>query len=126
MERKTIQRQVILKVIEKLEHSTIPDILDACKKSFASISVATVYRNLEILEKENLIRRIPTKFREDVYESTTKSIHDHFICNECYSIVDLSRKENFEPFVNEYGDQVTEKTITYYGTCLDCLNSKKC
>ena len=126
MERNTIQRKVILKVIEEMEHSTIPDILSKCKDDFPTISIGTIYRNLSILEDEGLIRRIPTKYKEDVYESTSKQPHDHFICKECHSIIDLHMDKKFTNFTNEYGDLVEEECIVYYGICNDCLEKNKC
>ena len=126
MERHTIQRTVILEAIEEMEHSTIPDILNRCKEDFPSISVGTIYRNLLILEEEGLIRRIPTKYKEDVYESCSKNSHDHFICKECHSIIDLKLDKKFQPFTNEYGDLVDEECIVYYGICKECLEKDKC
>ena|SRR5574344_243027 len=125
MERNTIQRQVLVKVIKNLAHSTIPDIIEACKKEFPAISVGTIYRNLDSLEKDGLIRRIPTKFKEDVYESTCNPVHDHFICTHCLSISDLPRDEKFNEYTNKFGDLIQESSIMYYGICNECLN-KKC
>ena len=33
---------------------------------------------------------------------------------------------NVKPYLNKYGDNVEEKITVYYGTCVDCLNKKKC
>ena len=80
MERKTVQRDVLLNVIVKAGHITIKDILENAKSCFPSMSIGTIYRNLSVLENEGLIRRIPTIYKEDVYETTDYPVHDHFIC----------------------------------------------
>ncbi|MCI6930817.1 MAG: transcriptional repressor [Methanobrevibacter boviskoreani] len=126
MERKTVQRDVLLNVIGKAGHITIKDILENAKSCFPSMSIGTIYRNLSVLENEGLIRRIPTIYKEDVYETTDYPVHDHFICKDCHTIIDLERKDSFKPYLNKYGDNVEEKITVYYGTCVDCLNKKKC
>lgn len=125
MERQTIQRKVIIEAVKELEHSTLKDILKVCKEKFATISIATIYRNLEVLEKEGVIRRIPTKYKEDVYELTDYKPHNHFICKECHSIIDMPKSNLNTSFYNEYGDYIDEESVVYYGICVDCLENHK-
>jgi len=123
--RNTFQKSLVNKAIMELKHSTIPSILEYCKKEYPNISIATVYRNLEILEKENLIRRIPTIFKEDVYESTSKDAHKHFICKKCGIIFDMEKIE-LDKNRTEEGDIIESESLVYYGTCKDCLNENIC
>ncbi len=128
MERKTMQRDILLHIILKAGHITIKEILDANKRNgrIPAMSVGTIYRNLAVLEEEGLIRRIPTIYKEDVYEATDIPSHDHFICKNCHTIIDLERDKEFKPYSNKYGDNVEQEITVYYGTCVDCLNKKVC
>jgi len=125
MERATIQRKVILDTIHQLGHVKTSELIDVIKKAFPSISVATIYRNLNTLDDEGIIRKISSNLNEDIYEDTSKEFHDHFICEECGIIVDIENKKDFSSYYDKDGNLIEQQSITYYGVCKDCLNKKK-
>lgn len=125
MERATIQRKVILDTIHQLGHVKTSELIDVIKKAFPSISVATIYRNLNTLDDEGIIRKISSNLNEDIYEDTSKEFHDHFICEECGIIVDIENKKDFSSYYDKDGNLIEQQSITYYGFCKDCLNKKK-
>lgn len=126
MQRNTLQRNLILKVIKDLKHSTLQDIIDHVKFKSNNISVATIYRNLEVLEDEGLIRKIPTKFKASIYEDAKLKNHDHFICEECFKIKDLVKDNDKINYLNEDGDLYLSEIKVYYGVCKDCLKHRGC
>jgi Fe2+ or Zn2+ uptake regulation protein len=125
MERATIQRKVILDAIHALGHVKISELIDVLKKSFPTMSTATIYRNLITLNNEGMIRRISTKLDEDVYEDTSKDMHDHFICEECGIIIDIENNKDSDSYYDKDGNLIEQQSVTYYGVCRDCLNRKK-
>lgn len=126
MKRQTIQRKVILDVITHLGHSTLDEIVEEVSKELPNISLATIYRNLEVLEDEGLIKKIPTKFKASVYENAAQPVHDHFICEECLLIKDLPKSQDVDVQKSADGDLYLSEVKIYYGICKDCLNEKAC
>jgi Fe2+ or Zn2+ uptake regulation protein len=125
MQRETLQRKIILKEIHELGHVSKSEFIKHLKTKYKDFNLATIYRNLDTLCEDNLLRKVSTNLDEDIYEDTTKKMHDHFICNECGSIIDVESKDNKAPFIDEFGNLIKSKSTTYYGICVDCLNKKK-
>jgi len=125
MKRFTIQRKVILDAIHAFGHIKTSELISVLKKSFPTMSAATIYRNLITLNNEGLIRTISTKLNEDVYEDTSKDFHDHFICEECGIIIDIENNRDSDSYYDKDGNLIEQQSITYYGVCRDCLNRKK-
>lgn len=124
MERSTIQRKVILDGIETLCHATVDEIFELCKQTIPSLSFSTVYRNLVVLEQEHFIRRIPNKFSKDVYETTKKPLHDHFICMKCGKLVDYDSDKKHRKVYDKFGNLIYETTKISYGVCKECLENE--
>lgn len=126
MKRKTLQRKIIYDAVCDLGHSTIQDIVDYCLKESLPISLATIYRNLELLEKEGYVRKIPTIYRFDIYEDASQDDHDHFVCTECQQVYDIAKDSEFVPYKSKDGDLYSREMRVYYGVCRNCLKEKKC
>jgi len=125
MQRETIQRKIIINTIHQFGHVSTSELIAYIQKEFPSLSVATIYRNLNTLLEDNLVRRVSTDLLQDIYEDTTRDIHDHFICEECGIIIDKENPDDSVSFVDDNGNLIAHKAVTYYGVCKDCLNRKK-
>ncbi len=87
--RKSEQRRVILEELRKTEsHPTAKQLYQAVKKRLPDIGIATIYRNLDHLEKTNQIIRIRSKENETRYDGKIRK-HCHLICRDCNHIIDL-------------------------------------
>lgn len=124
MERLTVQRKIILDVVKRLRHSTVDDIFLEAKKDIPSLSISTIYRNLSVLEEDKYIRRIPNRTSKDIYESTCKEKHSHFICLECGAIIDYCDEKKSRKVYDDNGNLVYESTKISYGICKKCLELK--
>ncbi|MDP7244298.1 MAG: transcriptional repressor [Flavobacteriales bacterium] len=120
--RLTIQKIKILEYLKSVKtHPTAETIYDTVKKELPTITLATVYRNLNLLNNEGKIRRlnINNNFNFDADIST----HQHCICKKCSKIYDIFQKEiskyalnkiqldNFEP---------SSVNVIFYGICKKC------
>lgn len=86
----TPQREAIYKVLlESNDHPSVEDIFHKVKIEFSSISLDTVYRNVESLEKMNLVNRICGIEGKNHFEANI-SAHHHFICMSCQTIYDFT------------------------------------
>lgn len=124
MERNTVQRKVILDGVSTLCHATVDDIFEYSKKFIPTLSFSTVYRNLVVLEEEKLIRRIPNKKCKDIFESTNKPLHDHFVCIKCGKFIDYENGKKQHKVIDKMGNLVCESTKISYGICEECLKKE--
>ncbi|MCI6788557.1 MAG: transcriptional repressor [Mollicutes bacterium] len=125
MERFTIQRKLIFDATKALGHARVKDIADYLNRNSYSISLATIYRNVDSLVLDNLLKRVTLNLKDDYYEISAQPNHDHFICKKCGKIIDVEPTNlNFAPFTDKFGNEVEQITTTYYGTCSDCLKNK--
>ena len=122
MDRMTRQKSVILEEIRKLRnHPTADEIYAVVRQRLPRISLGTVYRNLNRLSEEGLIRVIETsgsrRYDGDIEE------HSHVRCTSCGKIGDsgpmdpLSLKEASHW---SEGFMITGYHIEYLGVCDIC------
>lgn len=85
MERKTVQRQEIIEVLKNnYNHPTIKELCELV--SDKNIGQATVYRTVNILVSDDIIRRIDCP--DGVHYDYRKD-HYHFYCLKCNKIMDV-------------------------------------
>ena len=88
--RLTNQRKVVLEIIKTAcYHPTAEQIYKLTKKQLPKISVGTVYRNLDVLAGQNLIKRIdipgePARFDADLSNKA------YFVCKDKKTIYDIN------------------------------------
>ncbi len=111
----TPQRLAILKEIDKKGHANIDEIYEEIKELFPTISLATIYKNINALKEEGIITEICIHDKSK-YE-LKKEMHAHFICKECLKIKDIPFP-TIEGFYPEL-----EKELYVYGVCVDCKDA---
>ena len=115
----TKQKTLILSVIHKHGHLTVEQIKDLLVDQ--KVSIATIYRNLNILSLEGKIKKI---FGDDVvYYETVKDEHYHFECTCCHNVTDID-PSLIKISLNHSLTGIAKKTIFLYGICNSCQNNK--
>ena len=123
----TTQRTEILEFLQSSkDHPNAQKIYLEIKKKLPRISLSTVYRTLEELEKQNLVRAINITSREKRYE-TNFSDHIDFYCTSCrrvfdvplVEIIDIKRRLETQGYRTEKNDFVLK------GLCPVCIKYKK-
>ncbi len=113
----TPQRLAILKELDKKGHASIEEIYEDIKEMFPSISLATIYKNINALKEENIISEI-CLHQKPKFE-ITKEPHAHFICKVCGKVEDVPMNEILSDKADKlYPD--SEKEFYIYGICKDC------
>jgi Fur family peroxide stress response transcriptional regulator len=121
--RKSKQRERILELLQSTGiHPTATWIYDQLRGEFPSLSLGNVYRNLNILLEQGLIKKIDFGSTFDRYDANITR-HYHFICEKCGSITDLAM-----PIIDELNKRVDDETnfktrrhrIEFYGICDRC------
>jgi Fur family peroxide stress response transcriptional regulator len=120
--RSTIQRMKILQYLQSTkEHPSAEMVYAAVVRELPTITLATVYRNLNLLAEEGTINRLKTEkaYRYDAQEGT----HTHGICTTCGVIIDLlPAKKALPTFNNFYPEEII---IIYKGLCAACKAQEK-
>lgn len=121
--KRSKQRDRILDVLINTDtHPTATWLYDRLKKDFSNLSMGTVYRNINILIDQNLIKKIDTVNNCDRYDANMAP-HYHFICRHCGSVHDLNLPilAGLEEEAKKHSDfEVEAHTINFYGICHSC------
>ena len=87
--RMTNQREIILReLVKSKEHLTADELYDIVKKVMPRISLATVYRNLEILSEAGIIGKLEISGRQKRFDFDPED-HDHIYCAVCHRVDNL-------------------------------------
>jgi len=119
----TAQRQVILEEIKKTDtHPTADEVYQLVRERLPRISLGTVYRNLEILSENGLIRKLEWAGTQKRYDGELKA-HYHIRCLNCSRIEDihiepLSALEEMFRGSSDY--EVVGYRLEIIGLCSQC------
>ena len=83
------QRETVLNVVNKSRaHPTAEMVYQEVKKEIPNISLGTVYRNLNVLAEQGMIKRISIPQDVDHFDHRNDE-HYHFYCTTCNHLIDL-------------------------------------
>jgi Fe2+ or Zn2+ uptake regulation protein len=124
--RMTLQRQIILDVIDRSrEHLTADDITAQAQRLDRSLNPSTVYRTLTLLKEHGLIksRYYDQDSHREVFEPTPKIEHYHFTCLRCDTVIEFESKHVpalRAQLQNEFGVEVQTACLCLTGLCEKC------
>lgn len=122
------QREMILQyLLEQRNHPTAERIYSELKTQIPSLSLATVYRNLNLLCDLGKVQKLDTGESEDRYDANVDD-HAHFICETCRNVTDIFDEQEIRRSVRsvlgeEY--QIKYHKLYVYGVCPCCQNAVK-
>jgi Fe2+ or Zn2+ uptake regulation protein len=101
--KNTMQKQVVLNVVTNMRfHPSAEEVYEKVSENFPTISLATVYRNLNALSDEGKIQKIYIANHPDRFDFNL-SKHTHCVCSVCSRVFDFPFSPEFPPeaFENE-------------------------
>lgn len=117
------QRELILEtVMENPVHPTADTVYAMVREQEPNISLGTVYRNLNLLAEQGILRRIPVPAASDRFDGRTDP-HHHMRCSGCGNLFDLPITELpglEEQMKNLQGFSITGYQILFEGLCPTC------
>ena len=117
----TPQRLAITDILYKQGHINIESLSEVMIKKFSSISLATIYKNINLMLENSLIEEVKIPHAKPVYE-LTKEAHSHLVCEECGEIQDIMI--NLEKIIEETSKSSTFKIkssdLALSGLCKNC------
>lgn len=125
--RMTVQKLKILEYLKSVKtHPTAEQVYNIVKKEIPTLTLATVYRNLNQLADSHQILRI--KFNNEYHFDADMCFHQHCVCDKCGSISDaFLKKITKNSLVDLDADGFAPKSImiTFHGLCKECKEVKK-
>jgi Fur family transcriptional regulator, ferric uptake regulator len=126
-QRYTGSRRVLVDVLRDADRPlSIPEVLDLRR----DLAQSSAYRNLAVLERAGVVRRIPGPGGFSRYELAEELTghHHHLICSACGSVADFrvsrqlerSLDRALERAADEAGFRVDGHRLDLVGTCREC------
>jgi Fur family peroxide stress response transcriptional regulator len=119
----TFPRMAIYKILLQYKgHPSAEDIYKEVQKDYPNISLATVYKTLEMLAENDLITKV-TQLHDIVRYDFNKEIHHHLVCVKCKKITDIENESlNKLPIPKniDKGFKILNYQVQFDGICMDC------
>lgn len=124
----TRQRRAILDALCSVtSHPTADDVHQMVRESMPRVSLATVYRNLEMMSDAGMILKLNTAGVQKRFDGNTMP-HYHIRCSECGRVDDV-----FIDPVNGLDDAacemcgyvVTSHSVEFVGVCPSCAKKQR-
>lgn len=117
-QRYSRQREEILHIVFSTQaHPTADWVYEKVRKKLPSVSLGTVYRNLNLLVDEGKINRVVLSDGKVRYDGNTKE-HFHFVCTKTGKVLDMDGVFDMsllEKFNKHTGLKATACKIEFYG-----------
>ncbi len=121
--RNSKQREAVLYDLRhRYDHPTAQEVYLSVKEKIPAISLATIYRNLNLLADEGEILRIEAG-ECDRFDGTCTE-HCHFLCTECNRVFDVDpvKKIKTDRLLKDFDGEVKGYSLMFYGLCSECKN----
>lgn len=119
------QREIILETLKQnVVHPTAEYLYEKLQKEDSKISLATLYRNLNQLAENGIIKKIDGLESSSHYDHNT-FVHYHFMCDNCKKVFDISSDvapDLIKKIEEETGFTVTSHDVVIHGICKNCKN----
>ena len=117
------QREIILNILkENVVHPTAEYLYAKIQEKDPKISLATLYRNLNQLTENGIIKKIDGLENSSHYDHNTHN-HYHFICKKCNRVYDI-KSEVAPDLINKTeeltGFLIENHDIVFSGICKEC------
>ncbi len=119
----TSERLSILEVLDKAKKPlSIKEIREKLRSDAAD--QATIYRTIESLRKNNVVRTVNFEHDHNHYELVDTNHHHHIICEKCGRVEDISKCDttNLEKQVARTSGftKISHHSLEFFGLCKSC------
>ena len=119
--RRTKQRNAIQLAFSSTDRPLAPrEVLEITRREMPKTSLATIYRNIRLLEQDGWLHRVELPGVADRYERAGKDHHHHFHCRRCDRVFEVDACPGGFPALAPEGFQLESHEVTLYGLCPQC------
>lgn len=117
----TKQRQLIMEAVRGTNsHPTADELFQTIRCKLPTISLATVYRNLNFLSERGDIRKLSMPGMIDRFDWKLDP-HDHMMCSTCGQVFDFHLPTDLKSQIADAcGTQIDGYTLVAHGICPHC------
>ena len=127
-QRMTRQRSVILDTLLSMKsHPTAGELYAVVRRQLPSVSLGTIYRNLDLLARSGQLRKLEAGGSQARFDAVLEP-HHHVRCGACGRVDDvaITREDRIRrPEESIHGFRITGFRIEYDGYCPDCRNGNR-
>lgn len=122
--RSTEQRELIQEILQHADkHLDADEICQQARQRSHTISLSTVYHNLQLFKELGLVEEHQLDSSRRYYERTPQSRHHHMVCLGCgrifeFTCASMERLKSRMP--KEEGFRVTDAEVRVAGYFLEC------
>jgi len=117
----TPQRLEIVNVLSMNGHMNINELYNTLVMKFPSISLATIYKNINIMLEKGFLLEVKLSGQKNVFE-LVKDNHSHVACLKCSNVLDIDL--NIESIMNEARSvsnyKIESNSLIFTGVCPRC------
>ena len=117
----TPQRLEIVNVLSIHGHMSINELYSTLLVKFPSISLATIYKNINIMLEKGFLLEVKLSGQKNVFE-LIKDNHSHVACLKCTDIIDIDL--NIEAILQEVKSisdyKIESNSLIFNGLCPKC------
>ena len=133
--RVTPQRLAIAEaVLNSTDHPSVQQIFERVRDHFPSMTLATIYSTLGVLQRSGLIQELPFQ-KMSRYEANMEP-HVNLVCIQCETVIDTDTGQVIGPegysyllgqhkYSKESQFEVAWQRVDFYGWCPSCAAAKR-
>lgn len=105
------------------DHPSAEALYESLKKSYPSLSLATVYKTLQTLHVMGMVARVDSPTAQARYDAIT-AVHHHAVCTGCGKIEDLfdARLDSI-PAPRASNFRISGHSVHFHGLCAKCAKA---
>lgn len=102
------------------DHPSAEALYESLRKSYPSLSLATVYKTLQTLHEMGMVARVDSPAAQARYDAIVET-HHHAVCASCGRIEDI-----FDPRLDKIAPPKSDAfrfsghSVHFHGLCADC------
>ena len=119
----TPQRVAIVDELYKNGHMNVDDLYKNLLEKFPSISLATIYKNINAMVEKIFLNEVKLPETKSVYE-LIKEEHSHLVCSSCGKIEDIMIDTSVlqSSLLKQSSFKVQSSEVIFTGVCENCQN----
>ncbi len=122
--RRSKKRDAMLRLMRSTDcHPSADWVYQQLKPEYPDLSLGTVYRNLNQLSEQRMIRRVGVINGQERFDADLRP-HAHFVCNRCGLVIDLPDNAPDQGYTQslseQYGFLAESHEFSLRGLCKDC------
>ena len=117
----TPQRIAITEALDAYGHLSVEQLYTLLKAKFNSLSLATIYKNINIMMENAFVSEVKLPEQKSVYE-LTKEAHAHLQCRECHNVWDihLNLEDVMKSAAKNSTFTIESANLVLTGVCEEC------